>query len=256
MRASGDERGAGRPGIVDRIRTGLGLLATLLWAFLAIVVTPFWREGSATVQVLWARTLLLLAGVRVTVHGERATPPVIYASNHQSAVDILVVLSRIESVRFVAKVELRRAFLLGPAMAVCRHVFFDRKKARQSLDALRDVAEDVRKVGRSLLIFPEGTRFAEGRLGPLKRGVVLIARGCGLPIVPLGIVGSPEVLPPGSLTARRGEVAIHIGEPIDPADYEGRDAELLQAVGDAITSLAGYAEPAVHQARSRPGPDS
>jgi 1-acyl-sn-glycerol-3-phosphate acyltransferase len=90
---------------VAYFRSALGVVATVLWCSLALMLRPFWRRSVMVLQPYWARTVLLCAGIRVTVRLESPMkPPVIYVANHQSGLDILVMIAWMpDGVRFVAK---------------------------------------------------------------------------------------------------------------------------------------------------------
>lgn len=230
--------------LVVLFRSGLAVLATVFWTTTAIVLYPVWKGSGVACQPRWARSVLRCVGVRVKVVREVALdPPVIYTANHQSTLDILTLFSQLEGLRFVSKIELAKAPLIGPCMRIGGHIFLDRGRSRQTVRALKDAAEDIREIGRSVVIFPEGTRYADGELGPFKRGAILLARSCRIPIVPVGIVGTPDLMAPDAFLARAGEVVINIGSPIDTEDYRGRDPELIERLRREITRLAEYPGP-------------
>ncbi len=223
------------------LRTGMALLATVFWCSLGLILYPFWRRACVVMQHLWARNLLWWTRIKVSSRGnDEIKGPVIFASNHQSSLDIISLAALFEDLRFVSKAELRRAPFVGLCMHLSGHVFLDRDRKKQTIEALRDAAVDVRKVGRSVVIFPEGTRFVKGKLGPFKRGIILFARACELPIVPVGIRNSLQLMPPTGIKATPGVVEIHIGEPINVSDYDGRDRELLSVLRQEILELSNY----------------
>jgi long-chain acyl-CoA synthetase len=98
--------------------------------------------------------------------------------------------------------------------------------------------------GWSILIYPEGTRSVDGRLLPFRSGIGLLAKGLGIPVVPIGVVGNFEVLPKGAAWPRRASVTVQVGEPIsvDPAaDVE----ELTTQFHGAVAALLPTSSPHV-----------
>jgi 1-acyl-sn-glycerol-3-phosphate acyltransferase len=181
-----------------------------------------WRFAKAR-----ARTLTRLLGVRITVHGaERLAPgmPVIFAPNHQSHLDILVLLGFLPGeTRFAAKRELWRHPVVGAILDTLGMVPVDREHPERSIEGLNRAAA----ARQSLVVFPEGSRSRTGALLPFKKGAFVLAIGAGLPIVPVICRGTRRLMPRGSrLTVVPGEVEIVIEAPIPTVGlrYEDRDA--------------------------------
>ncbi|MBI5493652.1 MAG: 1-acyl-sn-glycerol-3-phosphate acyltransferase [Deltaproteobacteria bacterium] len=222
-------------------RSMLGLLATAAWATLALLLRPFFRRSVAVLQPLWARTVLRLAGVRVSVHPRAPVHgPVVYAANHQSGLDILVLIGCMpDSVRFVAKREMANAPFTGWCMRAADYVFIDRSNSARAIESLKAAAADLRSGGRSLVMFPEGTRYHPGELGPFKMGAFHLALQAGVPLVPVGLRGTGDLMERRSLMCRAGSVELHVGEPVDPAAWVGREKELRDHVRRQVRELAG-----------------
>jgi 1-acyl-sn-glycerol-3-phosphate acyltransferase len=186
----------------------------------------------------WGRFAARLLGVSVEVIGEEHYRPgqnYLIVSNHASMADIPLILGSIRlNLRFVAKEELGKIPLLGWAMKGSGYVLIKRGQNREALQSLLDAAERL-KEGRSIHIFPEGTRSEDGRLLPFKRGAFIIGRKAGVPVLPVTIVGSHLITPKKSLKIRKGSVKLIIGEPIEPAHYADAE-ELQQAVYDVISA--------------------
>lgn len=170
-----------------------------------------------------------------------ATGPVIFAANHQSFADeFFVPLAARRQVFYFAKAEYFTApGLRGKAMAAFFHgmgqVPVERADPR-SAAAVIDIGLEVLDDGRALGIFPEGTRSPDGRLYKFRTGVARIAIRSGAPVVPVGLVGTRDVQPPGSRRWRRAPVGVHFGPPrtFGHLAEQERSARVLREVTDAI----------------------
>ena len=214
--------------------------ATLGFSSLAVLGTLFDREGGFAhlCARLWGGFGLGLGGVGLRVSGAELVPagePVIFMGNHQGNFDILA-LSRAIPRRFswLAKEELFRVPLFGAAMLRAGYIPVDRGDGRKALRSLDAAAKRIR-AGASVVIFPEGTRTADGTLLPFKRGGFILAERSGVPIVPFTINGSMEINPRNTIHLRRGTVSVSFGAPI-PTCGEGalKGAPLMERVRAAI----------------------
>jgi 1-acyl-sn-glycerol-3-phosphate acyltransferase len=183
-----------------------------------------------------SRDLEWMLGVEATVHGLEhvaAGGPFIFASNHQSHLDILTLLGHLPGVvRFAAKRELWRHPIVGGVLDTLGMIPIDREAGDRSIEALREAAKD----DTSIVVFPEGTRSRDGRLRDFKKGAFVLAIATGLPIVPVCCRGTRRLMPRGSrLTVVPGPVDVFIQPPIATRGlgYDDRDA-LARRVRDAI----------------------
>jgi 1-acyl-sn-glycerol-3-phosphate acyltransferase len=190
-----------------------------------------WRFAKAR-----ARTLTRLLGVSVRMHGlDRLAGggPFVFTPNHQSHLDILVLLGFLPGrTRFAAKRELWGHPVVGAVLDTLGMVPIEREQPERAIAALNSAGA----VADSLVIFPEGTRSRTGELLPFKKGAFVLAIATGLPVVPVVCRGTRRLMPRGSrLTVVPGEIDIVIEEPIPTAGlgYEHRD-ELAARVRDAI----------------------
>ena len=181
-----------------------------------------WRFAKAR-----ARTLTQMLGVRVHLQGleHLATGgPFIFAPNHQSHLDILVLLGFLPGeTRFAAKTELWRHPVVGAVLDTLGMVPIDRDRPDRAIEALNRAGAER----PSLVIFPEGTRSRTGDLLPFRKGAFVLAIATGLPIVPVVCRGTRRLMPRGSrLTVVPGDVEIVIDAPIGTAGlgYDDRDA--------------------------------
>jgi 1-acyl-sn-glycerol-3-phosphate acyltransferase len=206
---------------------------TVLFGIPAIVATLARPRSNATMRLArgWSRSILAALGIRVVYDGldrTRTAGPCVYVANHQSWIDIWVLMRVIPaSTRLVAKEELRRVPVIGQVLSVSGFVMIDRSNRARSIQSLRQAAEKIRG-GRSVLLFPEGTRSRDGRLQPFKKGGFHLALQAGVPVVPVAIHGSFALLPPGSLRSRRGTVRVEFLDPVSPAAFRADDPSALR----------------------------
>jgi len=187
---------------------------------------------------LWSRSLLAASGARVAVHGRqhiRTHDPCIFIANHQSMVDVWVMLSLVPpNTRFVAKQELFRIPVLGSALANTGCIAINRGNRTEAIRSLRVAAERIR-AGRSVVLYPEGTRSRDGILQPFKKGAFHLAVQAGVPIVAVAITGSFDVVPPGRLRVTPGPVEVFVEPAVDVGPYQPDDyAGLLDVVQASI----------------------
>jgi 1-acyl-sn-glycerol-3-phosphate acyltransferase len=115
----------------------------------------------------------------------------------------------------------------------------DRGNARKTARSLKLVIDGVRD-GKSLMVFPEGTRTPDGRLQEFKQGAFKIAVRAGVPVVPVAIRGTFELLPKTTLAPRPGRVDVFICAPIDTSESGERDLQtLVDSARSAIAAKLG-----------------
>ena len=231
------------------------VVATTLIATMAISwsLVRGGREMSMRPAGLWGRVMLAALGARMRYEGLEhllADRSCVYASNHQSNVDIWALAAVLPPhAKFVAKQSLFRIPFVGWAMRLAGFIPIDRERRNHALQSLRVAAERIQQ-GRSILLFPEGTRSKDGRLAPFKKGSFHLALQVGVPVVPIAINGSRAVLPPGKWIAHPGVVRVRFlpaidVEPFQPGDHHGLRAAVRQAIVSALDESARPA-PARH----------
>jgi 1-acyl-sn-glycerol-3-phosphate acyltransferase len=124
--------------------------------------------------------------------------------------------------------------LLGKAMRLGSLVPVDRKNRESGIAAVRAASEVINK-GINMTIYVEGGRSFDGRLLPFKKGPFYLATECGVPVVPVTIVGTHHVMPKGRFAIKPGIVTVIFHDPIEPQDFGGRD-ELKAKVREIINS--------------------
>jgi 1-acyl-sn-glycerol-3-phosphate acyltransferase len=187
---------------------GTASLASSLWDR-----TGRFAHGCARA---WSRLILATSGVRVEVRGlERLEPGTTYVfvANHQSLYDIPVIFWWLPfQLRIIAKESLGSFPFLGWHLRRTGHLLVDRRNPDRGgiLRKWRGLLEQ----GLSLIIFPEGTRSEDGRVGRFRAGSFMLAIEARLPIVPIALVGTRRCMRKGRLTVRPAFVEMTIHAPI------------------------------------------
>ncbi|MBN1533584.1 MAG: 1-acyl-sn-glycerol-3-phosphate acyltransferase [Spirochaetes bacterium] len=194
----------------------LGVLASVL----AIVAGP---KIGTWMGVIWSRFNSLITPMFVKVtgkeHVDRKQSYVIVA-NHQSQYDIFVIYGWLPvDFRWVMKIQLRQIPFLGYACHKLGHVYIDRSNPQAAKDSINAAKERIRD-GTSILFFPEGTRSSDGLLHDFKKGAFVMALDMGLPLLPLTIIGTRNVLPNNTADLFPGRVKLIIHPPIPTEGYD------------------------------------
>ena len=154
--------------------------------------------------------------------------------NHQGNFDIHALTVAIpRRFAWVAKEELFRIPLFGPAMRRAGYIPLDRSDGRKALKSMRLAAERI-AAGTSVVIFPEGTRTKDGALLPFKRGAFMLAARAGVPIVPFTINGSMERNPRNRLELHPGTISVSFQAPVAVAGVP--EGELMERVRAAVAA--------------------
>jgi 1-acyl-sn-glycerol-3-phosphate acyltransferase len=173
----------------------------------------------------WSRLILRTTGVRVQVDGlERLVPgrTYVFVANHQSIYDIPILFWSLPyQLRIIAKKSLGRFPFLGWHLRRTGHMLVDRRRPDRA--AIFSWASRLTSQGLSLIVFPEGTRSVDGRLGRFKGGSFYPALEAGLPVVPISVVGSRHVMLKGRFATYPGDVRLVVHDPIDTSGLAGTD---------------------------------
>jgi 1-acyl-sn-glycerol-3-phosphate acyltransferase len=177
------------------------------------------------------------AGIRVEVAGLENVPAgvsCIFLSNHVSNLDPPVIFPVLPGQNSVLlKKSLMRIPLLGTAMRMAKFVPVDRGNRAESAKASVAAAAVALRSGLNMLIFAEGTRSRDGRLGAFKRGPFYLAEETGAPIVPMTISGTEKMMGKHSAAIQPGVARVRFLKAIDPAGFATRD-DLMEAVRAAM----------------------
>ena len=217
-------------------------LYTVVMGSLSLLVSFFDPEGRRQhwCASTWSRMIARTAGARVRVYGTehlRAGASYVFLSTHQSYMDIPVMLGYLPAqLRIAAKREVFMIPFLGWHMTRAGHISINRAASAEAVASLRKAAGEVRE-GVSVFLYPEGTRSRDGALQPFKKGGFKFAMQTGLPVVPVTIKGSRQVLPRDSIIFRPGDIEMHLDEPIPTLGLADADLPaLMEKVRAAMES--------------------
>lgn len=211
---------------------------------LAMIVMLF--TFNRKLALIMARTMygpgiLWGAGIKLKVEGKENFPhdqPFIFASNHLSHLDIPCLFTAIPvNLHFIAKKELKWVPFIGWFLAATGMIFIDRSNKMKAIASL-DQAGQVIKNGKNIIAFPEGTRQQDGELGIFKKGTFMMAQKAEIPIVPVSIKGTDNVLPANSMKFNPGTVVLKIGKPIAPPASKENTPAFIEEVRNAIAEMA------------------
>lgn len=213
------------------------------WTFLTRDIRFLYR------MAMWAAwTGVQLAGVRVEAIGLDKldhSRTYIFMSNHTSNLDppiLLPLIPRRTSV--MVKKELFSYPILGEAMRMGSLVPVDRENRDSGIAAVR-AAEDVVRQGVNMTIYVEGKRSFDGRLLPFKKGPFFLAMECGVPVVPVTIVGTHEIMPKSRFRISRGAVKVIFHDAIEPQDFASRER-----LAEQVRSVIEQSLPLGHQTKT------
>jgi len=226
------------------IRTVLMLVFWALAAPVAAIIGFPWTFITGDIRLLY-RLFMWGAWAAVWITGVRAravgldrldhSRSYIFMTNHVSNLDPpiqIVLIPRRSSV--MVKKELFKVPILGRAMRMGSLVPVDRGNRDAGIEAVR-ASKVVVAQGLNMLIYVEGKRSFDGKLLPFKKGPFYLAMECGVPVVPVTIVGTHYAMPKGRFAIKPGPVEVIFHAPIDPRDFGNREC-LMEKVRSAIES--------------------
>ncbi|MCL1926328.1 MAG: 1-acyl-sn-glycerol-3-phosphate acyltransferase [Syntrophorhabdaceae bacterium] len=189
---------------------------------------------------LYSGIALWMLGVTVEGRGVSRVDPdkgYVFLSAHTSYLDppVLTIVFP-QPLFWVFKKELSKIPVFGWALLAMGQIMVDRSDAKQARKSMGDAGKELTG-NMSVLVFPEGTRSKDGKLQPFKKGGFHLALGAGLPVVPVRIHGSHELLPADALTVRSGHVVVELFDPIPTEGKTESDIpELMSQVRAALLS--------------------
>lgn len=225
----------------------VGLFSTLRNAGGVVLRSYIWRGNLQCAcdkaARRWAQTILRAAGIEVNIEGIEnlsTDQPQIVVANHQSWFDVFALAAHLPvRYRFVAKKELDMP-IFGRAWKECGHVSVDRGNREVAIEAMNQAWREIHEEKLTMVLFPEGTRSPDGRLKAFKKGAFVLAVQGQVPLVPVAVVGSRDVMPKGSMMIRKRPITLRIGPAIPTEGSTIRDRNrLLKASWNAIAALKG-----------------
>jgi len=188
---------------------------------------------------MWvAFTGVRIAGVKVKTIGLDKFDPArtyVFMSNHISNLDPPITLPLIpRRTSVMVKKELFKVPILGHIMLLGSLVPVDRGNRDAGIAAVRDAVRAI-ELGLNMTIYVEGKRSFDGKMLPFKKGPFYLAEECKVPIIPITISGTEEVMPKARFAIRPGTVTVQFHDPIEPSDFGDRDC-LMSKVRAAINT--------------------
>jgi len=216
----------------------LTLVFSTLTVIFAWLVSPHF--ASRVFAVTWARIASFLTPMRVTVEGAehaQRNRSYVVASNHQSMFDILVIYGWLKlDLKWVMKAELRKIPAIGIGCEKAGHIFVERRNPKQAAQAITDALARLGE-GIGILFFPEGTRSPDGRLLPFKKGAFRTAIDQKLPLLPVTVIGTRDILPARTLHLFPGKARMVIHPPIETVGMGVDELDaLMQRTRETIAS--------------------
>ncbi len=165
----------------------------------------------------WSSMVLRGAGVKPVIENpERLGRDrgQVLVSNHQSWFDVFALAASLPvKFSFVGKKELSRVPFLGQAWEKVGHIAIDRSDHKAAIESLHKVDEQFR-AGRTIIMFPEGTRSPTGELTRFKKGAFVMAIKSQVPVVPVAVTGTRAIMEKGDWIIAPGTATVRVGEPI------------------------------------------
>ena len=219
------------------------VLNTLFMGLICIVVgAVFTPDKADALAVAWARIFCAIAPIRVKIQGRQNYNPLssyVMVANHKSMVDIPVLQGFTGlTIKWVMKMELKKIPVFGPACSFLGCIYVDRSNGQVALESL-GAAKNKLSDKASILFFAEGTRSRKKGLLPFKKGAFIFAMTSGLPVLPVTIKNSEQILPSDTLDLMPGRVDLIIHPPVhipncSKAELDERIDQIHQTIAGAL----------------------
>lgn len=211
------------------------VITALLTAFGSLLFGgKFWGYWPPHV---WSRIFCILSLVKVKVYGREnidKKTSYVFISNHQGAYDIFAIYGYLNhNFKWMMKESLQKIPLVGYACKCAGHVMVNRTDPSGIRKTMEEAKERLRG-GMSLVVFPEGSRTKSGYMAPFKKGAFLLASQFGLPLVPVTLDGSFDIMTKNSILPRWGTIRMTIHRPID--QQSGPLSKLMEETHTIINS--------------------
>lgn len=231
------------------------IYSIIVWLFLFISCFPlftidlilwlltFWWDKRTWVlhrfSIFWALIYVWLNPLwSISLKGQkniRRKKTYVIISNHQSALDIVVLYRLYTHFKWIAKRELFNVPFVGWNLTLNRHVPIERSSTRSAVVMMQKAIGHL-KQGSSILVFPEGTRSTDGAVKRFKDGAFIIAKKAEVAILPVVINGTLETLPKNGMVGGRQTFLIHVLPEIPYESFKDKSpAEIAKEMQQMLT---------------------
>jgi len=221
---------------------GIYTVSTILIAMLVIVARIFGRGFAWRVGQLWGFTgnalLFVICGIRIRIEGKDNIPnePCVFAVKHQSTWETTTLPVVLPPFAWILKKELMYIPFFGWALYALGAIAINRSNPREALKQVNEKGIAQIKTGRSVVIFPEGTRTAVGESGKYQPGVILLAKRAEVAIVPIAH-NAGLCWPKGTVIKHAGTITLRILPAISTAEVQaGKRNDILEEIQTRIES--------------------
>ena len=219
------------------------VLSTLFFGILTVLLVSFINPRIASFfgGVMWARLNSYMTPMFVEVVGREnidKRQSYVVVCNHQSQYDIFVLYGWLGvDFRWILKKELRKIPALGIGCEKIGHIFIDRSNTKAALATINEAKSRI-KDGTSVLFFPEGSRSLDGTLGRFKKGAFKMALDLHIPVLPVTIIGTRDILPAKTIDLFPGKARMVISQPINIEGYNSDNLhDLMNETWSVIQSI-------------------
>lgn len=223
------------------LRFLLAVLYIQMYSISGFVINIFGSGSKYLRKKLWSKSqrLIDITGSKMTVYGLeniKKDKTYLFLGNHRSYTDIVALFAATgqaeRHISFMAKKELFKVPFLGSAMKYLDTIGVERGESSKALKSLITAVEYL-KAGKSVVIFPEGTRSKDGHtLSPFKKGSFTIARRAGVNILPFVLEGTEVYMPKGEFALYKADVVVRFLPEVETAGKQ--DADLMNEVESII----------------------
>ena len=200
-----------------------------LSSFFIILLTGK-KENFKFFGVIWGKTLSFIFNIKLVVKGKHnlQNRNYVFASNHASLIDIPLLLIAVNRYTvFIAKSELSKIPIFKSILDRAGFIFVDRKNNDSAVKSMNNLMDDIKKIPRSVAIFPEGTRTSDGELLPFKKGAAIFAINTDIPVIPVAISGTYSWSKKKLFDISQSVISFEFGEPITTENYSFDDRDYL-----------------------------
>ncbi|RZV36305.1 MAG: HAD-IB family hydrolase [Chromatiales bacterium] len=243
----------GRPTPSDWIRTAM-VPASLVGSFFAGL--PIWaltgskRDAMNFSLSVFADTASALIGLNLRIDGEHhlwSHRPAVFIFNHQSNVDMVIIARLLRrDISGVGKKEIRNMPLIGRVLEFSGVVLIDRQDTEKAIQTMKSLVDTMMVEGKSVCMSPEGTRSVTPKLAPFKKGAFHLAMQAGVPIVPIVIRNSSDIMPKGEMVYRAATVQVEVLPPIPT------DGWTVETIDEHVDEVRDMYLTALGQSRTAP----